>query len=138
MKKLFCILFSLLIVLSGMHLSFATHFCGGEIAAVKWSLSGEKATCGMENEKQNFPSQKSISSNCCHNKIANYSVDNNYNPSSYQIKDVTKCVSQFFTVPFNTSLYSINISNSLNANVYPPGEIITSAVSLADICIFRI
>jgi uncharacterized protein YxeA len=48
MKKIFSILFAVMVVLSGMHISISTHICGGEIAAVKLSVSAVKATCGME------------------------------------------------------------------------------------------
>jgi hypothetical protein len=138
MKKLFSISFALLIFLSGMHFSIATHICGGEVAAVKWSFSGEKATCGMENPKQTCPARNSIASNCCQNEIVVYAVDNNYNPSSYQIKEVTKNLLQVFYVPVSISLYSFIAENSLSSNTIPPDIALTSAVSLADICIFRI
>jgi hypothetical protein len=85
MKKLLAISFAFFIVLSGMHLSIATHFCGGEVADVKWSFFGKKATCGMEKTQQTCLAHHKIKSNCCHNIIAFYSVDNNYSPSSIQI-----------------------------------------------------
>lgn len=137
MKKLFSISFAFLILLSGLHLSIATHICGGEIAAVKWSFSGEKATCGMENPKQTCPEHKGIYSNCCHNEIVNYTVDNNYNPSSFQIKEVSKTLLQVFSIPVNSSLPFI-ASNSFYTDVSPRDNSLTSAVSLADICVFRI
>jgi hypothetical protein len=138
MKKLFAISFAFLILLSGMHLSIATHICGGEVAAVKWSFSGEKATCGMEGAKQKCPSHNGIASNCCQNQIIVYSVDNNYNPSSLQIKEVTKNLLQVFDIPVSISLNSFIASSSIRNNVIPPNIVLTSAVSLADICIFRI
>jgi hypothetical protein len=137
MKKLFSILFAFLILLSGMHLSIATHVCGGEIAAVKWSFSEEKATCGMEVAKQSDSDKNTITSECCHNKLSVYTVDNNYNPSSFQIKELTKNLLQVFNIPVNTFSSISNLSYS-HPNVIPPDIALTSAVSLADICIFRI
>ena len=45
MKKLFSILFAAMILLSGMHLSLATHLCGGEISAVKLSFAIDRVFC---------------------------------------------------------------------------------------------
>ena len=138
MKKLFSISFALLIFLSGMHFSIATHICGGEVAAVKWSFSGEKATCGMETPIQTCPLHNSIASNCCQNKISVYTIDNNYNPSTFQLKEVTKNLLQVFDIPVSISLNSTIAANSLRNNVVPPDIALTSAVSLEEICIFRI
>jgi hypothetical protein len=138
MKKIFSISLVFLFLLSGMHLSIATHICGGEVAAVKWSFSGKQATCGMESPGQSFPSGNGIASNCCQNKICVLTVDSNYLPSASQIKDLTKSLIQVFNVPVsltsqNTSLLSLTYNNAV-----PPDIAVTSAVSLANICVFRI
>jgi hypothetical protein len=138
MKNIFSISFAFLILLSGMHLSIATHICGGEVADVKWSFSGEKATCGMENPQQSCPIHNGIASDCCKDEVVVYSVDNNYNPSSLQIKEITKKLLQVFAIPVNISLHSFALLNSVHTNVSPRDKLLTSAVSLADICIFRI
>jgi hypothetical protein len=138
MKKFFSISIAFLILLTGTHLSVATHFCAGKVAAVKWSFSGENATCGMTDYQQTCPANKNIDSNCCKNEIANYSVDNNYTPSIYQNKEVTKDLLQVLYAPVSLSLHSFTTENFLYTNVSPPDPLMTSAVSLADICIFRI
>ena len=138
MKKLFSISFAFLILLSGMHISIATHFCGGEVAAVKWSLSEQKATCGMDKRTQSCPADKDMISGCCHNEISTYNIDNNYTPSFFQLKKVSKTPLQVFNVPVSTLFnLSFAVSSSRN-NVSPPDISSPSAVSLADICIFRI
>jgi hypothetical protein len=138
MKKLFSISFAFLILLSGMHFSIATHICGGEVAAVKWSFSGEKATCGMENPEQTCPDHKSITSNCCHDKVAVFSIDNNYTTSSLKILEVAKNFLQVFDIPVSISFNSLTASTALCTINSPPGDLLASAVSLSDICIFRI
>lgn len=138
MKKLFSISFLFLILLSGMHLSIATHLCEGEVAAVKWSFSGEKATCGMENPKQSCPIHNSIASDCCKNEVVVYSVDNNYNPSSLQIKETDKNLLQVFAIPESISIHPFASSNCLYTNISPQDKLLASAVRLADICVFRI
>lgn len=138
MKKLFSISFALLILLSGMHLSFATHICGKEIAAVKWSFSGKEASCGMENNDKTCPENKTIASNCCHNEISNYTVDANYVPSFVHVKEVKNTLLQVFFIPASFSSTSFIAQHSVDKNVSPPGLSMASNVSLADICVFRI
>jgi len=137
MKKAYSILFATLILISGMHLSIATHICGGELAAVNWSISGQKADCGMENQKSSSP-LNGISSDCCHNNIAFFTVDHNYIPSTLQLNDVVKDFSHVFTVPVNTYSNSFAYRVSSYANISPPESSFVNAVSLVDICVFRI
>jgi hypothetical protein len=138
MKKIFSISFALLIILSGMHFSIATHTCGGKVAAVKWSFSGEKATCGMENPKQTCPTHKGVSSNCCRNDVVVYTVDNNYNSSSFQVKEIAKNLLQVFANPVRFLSFSFSAPISLNIIGSPPHNPMASAVFLSNICIFRI
>jgi hypothetical protein len=139
MKKVFSIIFTFLILLSGMHLSIATHICGGEVASVKWSFSGKIGSCGMENFKTIFhPGKKIITRNCCHNKLAFFKVDNNYSPSNFQIKDVSKNILKVFFISESFSNLQLVASNSIQINFSPPHNFPVSAVSLPDICVFRI
>jgi hypothetical protein len=139
MKKLFSILFAAMIVLTGMHLSVATHLCAGEIAAVKWSLSDEKASCGMEMVQQTNCSEKSYSSeNCCKDEISFYTVDTNYNPSTIQINKPVNQLLQVFYIPTDFGILFGTTSQSSNTNIQPPGIYFASAVSLPDICVFLI
>lgn len=138
MKKTLSILFASLILLSGMHLSIAKHFCGGEFAAVKWSLSGAKATCGMESDENTCPNHNGISSNCCRNEVAVYAIDSNYSPSSFQFKAATQLMSHVFIIPSGLLFHATTVSFSAHTSVIPPDNIAVSAVNLADICVFRI
>ena len=139
MKKLFSIVFAALLLLSGMHLSMATHYCGGEIAAVKWSLVDEKATCGMEMVPQTIPTGKSFEAeSCCKDEMSFLAVDNNYNPSTLQINKPVDQLLQVFYIPQTIGLQTIDSNYSSNAHVRPPGKYFASAVSLPDICVFLI
>jgi len=139
MKKLFSILFATMILLSGMHLSLATHLCAGEIAAVKWSLSDEKASCGMEMAQPVSSSDKSISSeNCCKDEISFYAVDSNFNPSSIQINKPVDQLLQVFYIPTDSGILFDTANQSSNTNIQPPGYYFASAVNLPDICVFLI
>ena len=136
MKKLFSIVFTLLILFSGMHLTLATHICVGEVAAMKLSFSGEKASCGMETNNNDPRTSNSIHSNCCHDKIASYSVDKNYNQSTCQLKQCTVSFVQTFYIP--VSLSQNSTLNTQHSSFFPPGNLLATNVSLSNICVFRI
>ncbi|MDD4970984.1 MAG: hypothetical protein PHT07_16270 [Paludibacter sp.] len=139
MKKLFSILFAGMILLSGMHLSIASHFCGGELAAVKWSVLDEKAGCGMEMVKPVNSVNKTIEAeNCCKDEMSFYALDNNYNPSTTQLNPPVNQLLQVFYIPTTLNIQFLNTNHSTNTNVQPPGQFLASAVKLPDICVFLI
>jgi len=139
MKKLFSILFAGMIILSGMHLSIATHLCAGELAAVKWSVLDEKASCGMHMVQQTNPTKKSYNAeSCCKDEISFYAVDNNYQTSTIQINKPGDQILQVFYIPTTLGIEFVNAKSTTHTHVQPPGKFIASAVSLPDICVFLI
>jgi len=140
MKNLLSILFAVLILLSGMHLTLATHLCGGEVSAVKLSFAHEKASCGMCGEAQNTSADKTISTEgCCKDEMSYYTVDTNYNPSSFHINKPVDQLLQVFYIPENIGFTSFRSLYHANTNVQqPPGEYSASAVDRPLICVFRI
>jgi hypothetical protein len=139
MKKLFSILFAGMILLSGMHLSIASHLCGGELSAVKWSVLDEKAGCGMEMVKPVQSAEKRVEAeNCCKDEISFYTVDNNYNPSTIQTHEPGHQLLQVFYIPLSLGIHFGNTSHSTNTHVQPPGKFLASAVNQPDICVFLI
>jgi hypothetical protein len=139
MKKLFTIPLALLILLSGMHFTIATHLCNGKIAATKISLSGKEASCGMvSDEKPGNSSETRISSECCENEFTVYSVDNNYSPSGFTHKEITQNILHVFHIPEGFSFHSNFPSLTNLTNVSPPDCFMANAVSMASICVFRI
>ena len=139
MKKVFSILFATLILLSGMHLSLATHLCGGEVSDVKLSFTHEKAGCGMCSDEQPSSTNESIAAeSCCKDEMSFYTVDTNYSPSTLQINHSANQLLQVFDIPKSIGIHSIHTNSIQNTNVQPPGNYIASAVSLPDICVFRI
>ncbi|MFZ4456392.1 MAG: HYC_CC_PP family protein [Bacteroidales bacterium] len=139
MKKLISILFALIILLSGMNLSLAAHSCGGELSAIKVSFSHEKAGCGMCADEESIPSEKQLSTEgCCKDQISFLVVDHNYSPSSFEINKPELPLLQVFLIPSSVGICLSKSYSSLHTNVQPPGNFIASAVSLPDICVFRI
>ncbi|HEX2934444.1 MAG TPA: hypothetical protein VHO72_03755 [Bacteroidales bacterium] len=138
MKKVLSIVFAGLILITGMHLSIAAHFCGGELASVKLSFKGQEATCGME-VVSTCPVHKELAaSSCCKNRISYYTVDNNYSPSSFQTNEVIKKSVHFVASTFVNPRHSISLISHTSTNISPPELAISNAVKLPDICVFRI
>ena len=128
-----------MIILSGMHLSIATHLCDGELAAVKWSVLDEKASCGMNMVQQTNPTKKSYNAeSCCKDEISFYAVDNNYQTSTIQINKPGDQILQVFYIPTTLGIEFVNAKSTTHTHVQPPGKFIASAVSLPDICVFLI
>lgn len=136
MKKLVSILFVIVILFSGLHLTIATHFCGGEIAAVKWSLSGEKAGCGMNDVKSE--SAASFESDCCHDQLAAFNLDHDYAPSTFQLPVVSQQLVPQFLISVFTFVQNFSPQQISYASVHQPGNLQPSDVYLSDICVFRI
>ncbi len=139
MKRIFSILFALLILLSGTQLTVSTHYCGGELAASKVSVWGGLATCGMEEVTDKCSRAGShLNSDCCNNTISVYEVDHNYSPSLFEFKTIAQSVLQVFTLPENISFYSLTSLFPIDTNTGPPESLLATSVSLPKICVFRI
>ena len=140
MKRVFSILFALLILLSGTQLTVSAHYCGGELADSKVSVWGGLASCGMEDKTTDGCTKPGShhDKHCCNNTISVYEVDHNYSPSFFEFKTIEKSVLQVFTLPENISFYSLTSLFQNNANISPPGFLLATAVSLPKICVFRI
>jgi len=139
MKKLLSISFAFLILLSGMHFTIATHYCGGELSASKVSFSGKLASCGMENEADQCKSAGIHPvSNCCHNKVSVLAVDHNYTPAFNFFKSFASNLLQVYEVPACIQIHSLSAVNLLCSDVSPPVNFLVSAVSLPKICVFLI
>jgi hypothetical protein len=139
MRKIFSILFPVIILVAGMHVTVATHFCGGKIAATRVSFSGRLASCGMASDsKTNTSPAANYTAHCCDNIISQYAVDNNYIPAEFHAKEIIPHLLHDFYVPAVFSFkhkypFSFNFTNT-----GPPSSFSANAVSMADICVFRI
>jgi len=139
MKKLLSISFAFLILLSGMHFTIATHYCGGELSASKVSFSGKLASCGMESDANQCASQGIHPvADCCHNKVSTLAVDQNYAPTFTFFKSFSPNLLQIFEVPACIQIHSLTAVTLLCSDGSPPGNFLVSAVSLPKICSFLI
>ena len=139
MKKGVSISFALLMLLAMLHLTVATHYCGGKVAASTVSLSGKLATCGMECSEKGLPLPgTNFTKHCCNDIVTFCGIDSNYIPSFSFLPESYQYNFQVFSIPSGSPVYSIAVLKSLYINVSPPGTLMSTNVDLSDICIFRI
>jgi len=138
MKKLLSISLTFLILLSGMHFTVATHFCGGELAASKVSFTGELASCGMETDKDYLLPGINIETDCCQNRGSILLVDHNFSPFLTIFKIFSPNLLQVFEIPTCIQIHSLTAVNPIYTDVGPPGNFLANAVSLTKICVFLI
>lgn len=138
MKNALTILLASFILLSGMHLSIARHFCGGKMVDAGISFSEATLTCGMDKDKSACSVDGNISSDCCRNEFSMLTVDDYLSNSSLQIKEVAQPVFQLFFLPLIQSLHTMELAIQNYPDIGPPDNLIVTAVSLPQICVFRI
>ena len=137
MKKVVSIILSLFLLVSGLHLTLATHICGGEVAAVKWSVAHENASCGMQPLSCDASKSTHLKSNCCQDEIRSFSVYSNYSPSSNQEIKSEKSFVQIFFMPTSFGIDIVSPIRFLSTNFNPPQWISLTDVCLAKICVYR-
>lgn len=139
MRKGISILFALIVILAGARLSIATHYCCNKVAAIKVSLSGKLASCGMENTEESIPAMGNfLTSHCCDNQVINVGIINNYTSPVSNFTENTKSFLQFYYYHLSQSFYSKTVSDSFYTSIRPPGRFTVSDVDPDDICVFRI
>lgn len=139
MKNILTIILASFILLSGMHLSIARHFCGGERTDVAFTFSGMNVGCGMEEEGSACGAHDATAaSDCCRNEFSMMDVDDYLSSSSMQVKEITQPVFELFFLPLMQSLHSTDADLQLYADTSPPHFLAANAVSLPKICVFRI
>lgn len=139
MKKVFSISMVVLVLTVMLHLTVATHYCGGELAGSTVSLSGKLASCGMENtEKDKKLSGCFLNNHCCDDVVTFYIIASNYTSSFSVVSHFKKYNLLVFNIPVGLSVQSSYVLTSLNTNISPPDELMSTSVDLSDICVFRI
>jgi len=138
-KKGISILFAFVMIATMFHVSVATHYCGGHIAASKVSLTGKLATCGMEgSQKQLPPPGIYFSKHCCEDVVISCSTDNNYIPSFFNIPVIPQFDFQTLGLPSDSKVRLAEGFNLQYSDISPPGAMMSANVDLSDICVFRI
>jgi hypothetical protein len=139
MKKVISISLTLLMLIALLHFSVATHYCMEKIATSKISLSGELATCGMENDEDELPQTGlNFTTHCCDNVIVFCGISGNYFPSFFQVPETYNDDFQVLGLPSSKTFFPVASFLSINTSVNPPGVSTVNNVDLTSICVFRI
>jgi hypothetical protein len=122
-----------------LHLSVATHYCGGKVASTKVSLTGKLANCGMEGLEKKLPLPGiNFTKHCCDDVVTFCGIDSNYVPSFSFVPESYLYNFQVFAITVALSVNSYTGLIPLYTNVSPPDEMMSTSVDLSDICVFRI
>lgn len=92
----------------------------------------------METDCESCPLDDGFRAACCQDHIASYTVDTNFNASTFQINEPVNQLLQVMYIPESIGIPTFNTGLSTNTNVRPPGQFNASAVNLFGICILQI
>lgn len=137
MKGIFSILFSLVLLVPSVRISVDRHYCHGELADVKISLSGEKASCGMEETDSPYQGMPVFTGKCCedHVTLLNLNSGDYPGPSSSGAQFISKDNTGEVTGCFNSSTPDRPVYFS---PVNPPGLFPHAGPKQTVLCLFRI
>jgi hypothetical protein len=130
-----------MLITAMLHISVARHYCGGELAASKISLSGGLASCGMEGTEESCQLDSPgdhLKSHCCDDVVAYYRIDNIYTQSQRVISETYRFTSHVLEMPIAFVVQSNYNNSRIFSDVSPPDSLMSTAVDLTDICVFRI
>lgn len=138
MRKAASILMAILVLLTGLHLSIASHFCQGKLVNVNVSVTGKITPCSMGGEASSYPGSKFSKKHCCDNELSTLKVDSNYSPSFAKSLEVSQKVIHISGFPLTESVRELVFTKKSEPIFSPPGIFRTNTVELASICVFRI
>jgi len=122
-----------------LHISVATHYCGGKEVASKVSLTSKLANCGMEGSDNAEPLPGlNFDKHCCDDEVTFCGTDNNYVASFNIVPDPCQYNFQILSIPAELTAGPLTGLIPLYTNVNPPGVLMSTDVDLSGICVFRI
>jgi hypothetical protein len=137
-KKGVSIILVLFMLTAMVHITVATHYCKGEFAALKISLAGKLASCGMEDpEKKLPPSGTYFTGQCCKDIVTSCKTDSNYAPSTCLLAATFQNNYQILSFAAVNTVYSAASPKPIFTSVSPPRILKSTDVDLSDICVYR-
>ncbi len=122
-----------------LRFSVAIHYCQGKEFASKLSLTGQLASCGMEDNEMTLPQTgTNFAKHCCDDVVSYIGVNNNYVPSFSFIPEFFQYSFQSLALPSGFSVDCSSYKIHSYTNESPPGALMSANVDLTDICVFRI
>lgn len=137
MRKILGIMLSILLLVPALKLSLDRHYCGGELADVKISISGKLATCGMENEDQPHSGFPIFTGMCCEDQLTILSTDYRYYPENLFHNNL-KLSSDIPAEAAGHLSFLMKSVIETSLNFLPPGRYFPHGPEQAEICLFRI
>jgi hypothetical protein len=138
-KRALSILAVLLTVASVAHVSVAKHYCHGIPVAIRVSLTGDHASCGMEESENTCPvSGTVLDTHCCEDFVSFYGIDNTCVNTPYSAPEVPNTRDLTPPVLAHTLLNDLFLSGSEYTDTGPPASDSFPAVDLPVICQFRL
>jgi hypothetical protein len=139
MRKVVSIAMVFMMLLSVVNLTVVSHFCQGNITAVKVSVYNQKSlSCGMEDHSTSSPTGKSFKKHCCENESASLKVDSNYSPSYSKSLDVFQKEIHHAGILFSEVFRPVVLASKTLHPLSPPDIVPIRSVEQASICVFRI
>jgi hypothetical protein len=138
MKTVGAIPLIVLLLFTGINVSVSTHYCCGQVAGKKVSLTGEQASCGMENVAGSKSYRNIFATHCCDNVTSTCFFSSNYFPSLYSDDSFEVKGTDLFNLPSDYMSYGEPFISNLHVEGSPPGILFASDVLLSSICVFRI
>ena len=139
MKKGISISLILFLLAAMLHFSVATHYCGGKEVAMKVSLTGKLAGCGMEGPEKKLPLPgTNFTKHCCEDIVTYCGISSNYAPTYSFVPETFQNNFQVFATPVSLSVNSYTDLIPLYTYVSPLGALMSTNVDLSNICVFRI
>ena len=139
MRKGLSILFVMVVLLSGAHVTIARHFCGGIVADTKISLTGRLAGCGMEDTSSGCPVDgPGIKTHCCENQVSTIGIISNFIPPAPDVSSYHLKLQNISGVFINLKFPYIQDTYKSYTDSGPPGPYEANDVGLDKICVLQI
>ena len=137
MKKVLTILIATFLLAAGMQVTIDHHYCGGNLAGTRLSITGKLASCGMEKPESSCPGHPGIDKKCCEDQLSFYSISSNYYPEYFKLTYPTSERGTIYLLTGNI-ISDNSYYPDLNNRVFPPGDYFKSRLTQSEICVFRI
>ncbi len=85
MQKLVSLLLSVLLLASSANITYAKHFCGGEVVMSALSLGETYLSCSEKEDVPSCDDKKESKNSCCKTKYDQVDVDDNFDNPTYDI-----------------------------------------------------
>ncbi len=120
MKRILSFFILLVFITGSLHLSMASHFCGGKLVDFAFAPGKPDVSCGMEKGNSPCMQGKSFEKNCCKNKFQTLHLTDNFFSSSKNNKPLYSKIKHSAASIFEKTFSIFSSENKLSASHSPP------------------